>query len=316
MSTWSQAIRPSAAGTLALPTHQTCSRTDGFEVTGGAYAAEQVSTPWGRGEGRGRALVSEPNAESSGGRVERLVAKISIAVLAAAVTAALGLRGVGLWDPSSTVLVALVVATAVLAAGSTAATAVSEWRSRRLGARREAADVVLNAAAWAIVDATGLDYRDLGLAAYRTERVWWAPGRHRLRRVHRVRAKRRPTASRVKWAPGKGVIGQCVERGQLVAQDVRADYEAVWPCDQQEWDVVVPPEVRNGLTFEEFLDVREKYDVVVATPVLDDSGPGTRVVGCVALDGPAGSLTTLMVDEVLGLLDSAAQGLLQQTLQA
>ena len=245
--------------------------------------------------------------------MRRLAAKVLAAVVAAGVTAALGLRSAGVWDPSSTVVVGLVVVAAALAAISTSVSAFSEWRSRRLGARREAADVVLTAAAWAIVDSTGIDFRDLGLAAYRVERVWWAPWRRRLGRVHRVRAKRRPTASRVRWAPGKGVIGRCVAEGQVVAQDLHADYSAVWPCDAVEWRTVVPEEIRGGLTYKEFLDVREKYEVVVATPVLDDSGSATKVIGCIALDGPTGSLDRLNTDAVLGLLDSAAQGLVRQT---
>ncbi len=66
--------------------------------------------------------------------------------------------------------------------------------------------------------------------------------------------------------------------------------------------------MRLGLGYDEFLDVQGKYDVVVATPVLDDSHPATtRVSGCVALDGPAGSLDRLSADTVLALLDSAAR---------
>lgn len=97
----------------------------------------------------------------------------------------------------------------------------------------------------------------------------------------------------------------------MVALDVRADYTAVWPCTREEWETgVVPTEIRLGLSWHEFLDVREKYDVVVATPMLDASGPETRVVGCVAIDGPAGSLVQLSGDDVLALLDSAATSLL------
>lgn len=245
--------------------------------------------------------------------LKRLWAKVLTAVAAAAVGAGLALQGAGVWSPHRTVVVSLVVAAAVLAAGSTTGTAVAEFRARRLGARRDLADVTLTGTAWAIVDAVGgIDYRDLGLAAYRVQRVWWEPWRKRLHRIHRVRAQFRPVASKVRWAPGKGVIGACVSQGQVVAQDVRADYDAIWPCTEDEWDTVVPAEVR-GLTFAEFLDVREKYDVVVATPVLDDSGPVTTAVGCVALDGPAGSLDRLTADDVLGLLDSTAQSLLRQT---
>ena len=52
--------------------------------------------------------------------------------------------------------------------------------------------------------------------------------------------------------------------------------------------------------------------MVDASPVIDDTGATSRVVGCVALDGPDGLFAELTSDEVLGLLNSAAQGLLQQ----
>ncbi len=241
----------------------------------------------------------------------RLAVKVLAAVVAAALTAALSLRSTEVWTPSERTVVAMVVLLAVLAAASTAGGAVEEWRARRVGARRDAADVILDAAAWAVVDTTGLDYRDLGLAAYRVQRSLWVPWRQRLHRVHRVRAKRRPAASGVRWAPGKGVIGACVQRGQVVAVDVAADYAAIWPCTREEWETgVVPDEIRLGLTWSEFQDVRDKYDVVVATPILDTTGAGTRVVGCVALDGPDGSLPLLARDDVLDLLDSAATSLL------
>jgi hypothetical protein len=52
--------------------------------------------------------------------------------------------------------------------------------------------------------------------------------------------------------------------------------------------------------------------VVIASPLIEDSGTSSTVAGCVALDGPEGSLASLSSDEVLGLLNSTARGLLQQ----
>ncbi|GAB2696337.1 hypothetical protein [Thalassiella azotivora] len=243
--------------------------------------------------------------------VLKLVVKVVSAVLATAISAALALEGAGVWSATRATLVGLVVGAAVLAAGSTSAAAVGEWRAHRLGARRASVDMLLDATLWSVADATGLDYRDLGVAAYAVRRPWWAPWSTRLRRVHRVRARRRPTASNVRWRPGKGVIGECVCRGQVVARDLAADYAAIWPCTREEWETVVTPEMRQGLTWREFLQTRDKYEVVVATPVLDSTGAHTVVRGCVALDGPAGSLDRLFQDDVLGALDTAAQSLLR-----
>lgn len=242
----------------------------------------------------------------------RLLVKALVAAVAAAVGVGLALQGAEVWAPSDTVVVSLIVCAAVLAAGSTTGSAIAEFQARQLGARREFANVILTGALWAIVDATGLDYRSLGVAAYRVQRIWWAPRRQRLAHIHRVRAQMRPVASGVTWAPGKGVIGRCVTRQQVVARDLRMIYEAIWPCSEHEWNTVAPPEAKLGLTYAEFLDVRDKYDVVVAAPILDDSGSRTRTVGCVALDGPAGSLDRLDADDVHRVLDSAAQNLLHQ----
>lgn len=247
-----------------------------------------------------------------------LVAKIGAAVLAGLVAVGLGLDSADAWDPSAGIVVGLVVLAAVLAAGSTIASAVAEWRRRQLGARREQAEILLTATLWAVVDlsaqsTTGaVDYRDLGIAAYRVRRIRWRSGQERLDRVHRVRARHRPASSRIDWAPGKGVIGVCVQRGEQVAQDVGAIGAALWPCTQEEWDTIVPADAKLGLTYQEFVDVHAKYEVVVATPIIDDASTSSRVVGCVALDGPEGSLATLTAQPVLDQLDAAAQGLLRQ----
>jgi hypothetical protein len=239
--------------------------------------------------------------------------KTLAALLAAVAGMILALNGAHVIEASTRLLVACVVTSAALAALTTIGGAWGEWRDRRLGARRELADIQLTAAAWAIVDQVGpdLDYRDLGLAVYRTERVWWWPPRHRLRRLHRVRASRRPTTSDVKWGPGKGVIGACVTRGEVVAVDLGKMYRDLGDRTEAEWPQL-PDDVRLGLSYAEYLDVRDKYAVVIATPVIDDSGVRSKVLGCLALDGPEGRFAELTSDETLGILNSAAQGLLHQ----
>ena len=244
-----------------------------------------------------------------------LVAKVAVAVAAACVVGALALRAVGVWAPPRPALVVLVLASAALSAGSATTGAVREWRRRRLGEQREQAEQLLRSTAWAVADTTGLDFRDLGMAAYRVERSGLLARRERLRRVHRVRPWRRPAASGIDWQPGVGVIGSCVAMRQVLAQDLAAVYGALLPCTRAEWETLVPEAVRQGLTYDQFLDVHDKYAVVVATPVIDDAGARPRVVGCVSLDGPAGSFAQLTSPQVLGLLGSAAQGLLRQTAQ-
>lgn len=243
----------------------------------------------------------------------KALAKTFAALLAAVAGAVLALNGSRLVHASTRVLVASVITSAALAAVTTIASAWGEWRGRRLAERRELAAISLEAAAWAIVDqvASGLDYRDLGVAAYRIRRRWWWPFSPRLVRVERVRPSRRPVASHVSWRPGKGVIGACVAKGEVVAVDLAQMYRDLGSPTEQEWETV-PAEIRQGLSFTEYLDVRDKYAVVIAAPIIDDTGSSSTVVGCVALDGPEGRFAELQSDEVLGLLNSTAVTLLRQ----
>ena len=243
----------------------------------------------------------------------RLAVKVGVAVAAAVVSMLLALEGKKVVSLSRRAVVVAIVLAAVLAAGSTVAAAIGEWRRQRRARRDADTDVVLSATGWAIVDMVSLDFRDIGLAVYRVDRQTWRPWRRQLTRVHRVRARRRPTTSRVRWEPGKGVIGLCVERGQVVAQDLRTAYAELGPVTEAQW-LGLPADVRLGLSWAEMEDVRDKYEVVVATPIIDDSGSRSEIVGCVALDGPAGTLDDLGGDDVLGLLDSAGQTLLRQGL--
>jgi hypothetical protein len=245
--------------------------------------------------------------------VTKVVAKILGALLATAAGIVLALDGADVIQASTRVVVTCIVVSAALAAVTTIASAWHEWRSRRLGRQRDLVEIVLNAAAWAVVDQVGppLDYRDLGIAAYRTERSRWRPWRTVLRRVHRVRASRRAVSSDVDWRPGKGVIGTCVSKGEVVAVDMAQLYADLGQPSATEW-AQVPEDTRLGLSYDEYLDLRDKYAVVVATPIIDDRGPRSRVAGCVALDGPEGRLDQLASDEVLGLLNFAGRALLQQ----
>lgn len=242
----------------------------------------------------------------------KAIGKTLAAVLAAAAGAILALNGAEVIAVSRGLLIGCVVTSAALAALATIGAAWGEWRRRRLGARRDLAEFQLTATAWAIVDQVGggLDYRDLGLAVYTVSRRWRWPFGEQLRRSYRVQASRRPTVSHVHWKPGKGVIGACVGKGEVVAVDLAQMYTALGDPTEAEWPAV-PDDVRLGLSYAEYLDVRDKYDVVVASPLIDDSRARATVVGCLALDGPAGTYAELTTTEVLGLLNSLAQGLLR-----
>jgi hypothetical protein len=102
-----------------------------------------------------------------------------------------------------------------------------------------------------------------------------------------------------------------VTKGEVVAVDVAQLSADLGRPSAAEWRQV-PEDLRMGLEHGEYLDIRDKYGVVVASPIIDDSGHRSRVVGCLALDGPDGQLAALSSDEVLGLLNSTCQALLSQ----
>jgi hypothetical protein len=245
----------------------------------------------------------------------KAIAKTIAAVLVAIAAAVLALNGAKVITASRSLLLSAIVTTTVFAALSTIGAAWSEWRKKRLGNRRELVNFQLDATLWAIVDQVGkgLDYRDLGIAVYRTYRSWWWPFTQRLRRVQRVRAAHRPVSSTINFTRGKGVIGRCVETQAVAAYDLAQMYTDLGNPTKEEW-AELPEDVSLNLTYSEFLDNRDKYAVVIASPIIDDQSATTRVRGCIVLDGPQGRFADLNTDEVLALLNSAAEGLLRQVL--
>ncbi|RJK96796.1 hypothetical protein [Vallicoccus soli] len=244
--------------------------------------------------------------EGAGGR---LAGKVLVAVTSGVSTGALGVHAV---DPflDDWQRTGLVVVTAVIATGTSSATAVGEYRRKQAESRREDADFFLRGARWAVHDLTGLDVRDLGVACYAVRRPrlapWAAP---RLRRIGRVRSTRRPAASGVRWRPGVGVVGVCVRDGRAVVRDVEADERPWLEATRRDWESVVPEHVKIGLSYDEFRRVRGKYHVVLAVPIIQEQGARSRVVGAVALDGPSGSYDALWTQDVRDVLTGATVNL-------
>ncbi|WP_432493451.1 TetR/AcrR family transcriptional regulator [Kineococcus gypseus] len=108
--------------------------------------------------------------------MRRFLVDVGLAVLAAAAGALLALERARLWDAGPALVTALVVLTALLAVATTAVQAVRRWRAERRAARRDVLDDLLQAVLWSVVDATGLDPRDLAVAAYRRHRSSWPGG--------------------------------------------------------------------------------------------------------------------------------------------
>jgi hypothetical protein len=169
--------------------------------------------------------------------------------------------------------------------------------------RRDRLRALLQPVALRVQDLTGIDVRDLGLAAYEVQRFgWWRwPWQPRLRRLYRVRPKI-AAVSHVDWRPGKGVMGACVEQGQDIAEDIAALEETLKDLTLVTWDSAHA----YGLTYREWLDTHGKYGVILATPILSEQAGGSTVAGVLVLDGPAGSFDTIVTDEIRSELASVA----------
>jgi hypothetical protein len=223
------------------------------------------------------------------------------------VAVAVGLDSADVWDASAGEKAALAIGAALLALVSSATAAAHEFQARRGAERRAKVAFLLEALGFAVQDATGVDYRDLGLAAYVVEREPLRL-RKRLARLHRVRPRTSPGVSGVVWRPGKGVIGLCVVEGRDIGFDVSELDARLAGVTRAEWPTL-PEDARLGLSFDEWELLRDKYGVIVATPIVRERAGRSTAIGCVSLDGPSGQLDVLFSDEVRAELQSAATGL-------
>lgn len=242
-----------------------------------------------------------------------LIVKVVLAALGAGATAGLTLRATGRWSPSDTVTVTLIAVVAVVAVLSSVTAALGDYRRKRRAAVDQDADRALTAALWAIVDlleASGrrIDYRDLSLSVYRLRTRMLRPPE--LRRVHMLRARNRPEASGIRWSPGVGAIGTCVRTGRLVAQDFAALSDSPDLRTAADW-LMLPDEIRLGLSWEQFSAARGKYGTVVAAAVTEDRPEGSAIIGCIALDGPPDMEDQLSATPVVNRALEAGSGLLR-----
>lgn len=233
----------------------------------------------------------------------KYAAKVLAALLTATAAVALAGQESGMWRlADATRFWAAMVAILVGLVGSLSSIAGQRASARR-ERRRDRLRALMQPVALRVQDLTGIDVRDLGLAAYALEQPgwWWWPWQPRLRRMYRVRPKI-AAVSHVDWRPGKGVMGVCVDQGQDVAEDIAALDDSLRGESRAGWD----PSRVHGLSYDEWLDTRGKYGVILATPILGEDPSGSTVIGVLVLDGPAGSFATIVTDEVRAELASVA----------
>lgn len=182
--------------------------------------------------------------------------------------------------------------------------AITQVKRVRFEERKHQTRFILQTASFRIQDLTGIDTRDLGIAAYATVRWGWClwPWQERLRPLDRVRPKQ-SAASGVRWRPGVGIVGQCVKHGKDVMEDLD-EFDSRFAGVSKGRRQRMKEDDRLGLAYEEFMKLKGKFGVVMASPIIDPKD--SSVLGCVSLDGPAGSGTQLFEIAVRKVLAAAA----------
>lgn len=234
----------------------------------------------------------------------RLWIRVAAAVIAAAVGIGLGLDEAGAWDAPRGVAVALVTAGVVVAFIVSVESALDRYLYGRAEELREQARAVLTPLLIELEEATGIDAGELGVSAYRLRPRLLPFRRPRLERIVRLQLVIR-VSSGISWRTGVGVIGQCVTRGADVIENLAMLDEELVDVTAEEWRSL-PDDLTYGFTYDEYLRVRGKYAVVLATPMIQERPLGSRVIGCIAVDAPAAAYDSLASNETRGLVAAAA----------
>jgi hypothetical protein len=202
-------------------------------------------------------------------------------------------------------LVVFLIVAGVLVAFITATeAAIDQRRHGRAGELREQARAVLAPLLLELEEATRINARQLGVSAYRIRQPIWPFAKPRLERLLRLQLLIR-VSSGIAWRPGLGVIGQCILRGQDVVENLAALDEQLGDTPPDEW-ASLGDDLTYGLSYEEFLRVRGKYGVVLASPMIKETPLGSRVIGCIAVDAPANAFTVMASEAIRGLVAAAA----------
>jgi hypothetical protein len=229
---------------------------------------------------------------------------VAAAVVAATAGLGLGLHEIEAWTLPRWLTVTLVVAGVVVAFVTATEAAVDQWRHGRVVKLREQARAILSPLLLELEEVTGISTRQLGVSAYRIRRRIWPFGQLRLERLLRLQLLIR-VSSGIAWRPGVGVIGQCVQRGEDIVENIAALDEQLSDVPPHEWESL-GDDLTYGFTYDEFLRVRGKYGVVLATPMIRETPLGSRVIGCVSVDAPADAFAVMASKEIRGLVAAAA----------
>ena len=230
--------------------------------------------------------------------------RVSASVIVAAAGIGLGLNEMGTWTLPSRFAASLLVAGVLVGFLTAAEAAVDQRRHGRVAELREQARAVLAPLLLELEEQTGINARELGVAAYRIRKPIWPFGKTRLERLLRLQLLIK-VASGIVWRPGVGVVGQCIQRGEDVVENLATLDEQVGGVSPDVWNGL-GSDLTYGFSYAEFQRVRGKYGVVLASPMIKETPLGSRVVGCISVDGPRGSFQALASEEIRGLVAAAA----------
>lgn len=233
-----------------------------------------------------------------GFRPVRAWIKIAAATVSAAASAYVGLVSLDALPFSELLVVLAVAALAVISLGGSLRAILWEAVKDKLSERDESVRQMLYAAAFTAAEKTGLDVQVFTVSVFLVEGRWRQ--RH-LARWMRVTFRAR-TESTVRWTLGKGVVGECWATGAVVKKDITGTNERWAACTPEQWAQAVRPAARMGLSYEEWVKTRGKYDMIIAVPIHRDG----RFVGCLALDGPANGTVWAEQRDVIQALEVGA----------
>ena len=160
--------------------------------------------------------------------------RVAAAVIAAAAGLGLGLHETGAVTLPSWLAVTLIAGGVSVAFVTATEAAIDQRRHGRAAELREQARAVLSPLLLELEEATSINARQLGVAAYRVRHPVLPFGRVRLERLLRMQLLIR-VASGIAWRPGVGVIGQCVERGEDVVENLATLDEQLADVSRADW---------------------------------------------------------------------------------
>lgn len=163
-----------------------------------------------------------------------------------------------------------------------------------------------------IQESTALRVGDIGLQAFEIEGKWWKrkwkgsqwwKRQEQLSRLARLRFNDTQPPSEIQWNEGKGVIGECwrVRRYHDFDFDTHHAKQDEW--EGRDWGFL-PAKVTMGMNWPEFEQVRGRYGVVAAFPIVHSQS--NKLLGILALDGSPGNFKNLTSKPVRKTCSQAA----------